>query len=301
MDGDRLKRIEGGALPYFEMDDYFRKEPNAAIQLRADGAKTDAPFAEQRYVYFSETVECFEKHVAISYTTDEKIADGLIVGDDALQGFIEVLKTNKKVRVKFYGDSITVGCNATGTEYGGNVSPFQPSWITLVTMYLEKKFGAEITAENHAVGGWTSFNAIDNFQTKCGDGLAETDMLCIGFGANDAHTEPERFEGNLTAMMDEYFKVNPKGTVLLYSTLLPNSQLIGWRVNQPLFEDVLLRIKSRYERVGVAKISSVFSTFEKCGKPTRDWLANSVNHPNDFGVRIYAQTILATLLGENFM
>ena len=301
LDGNRLTRVEGGALPYFEMEDYFRKEPNAEIQLKADAEKTDVPFAEQRYVYFSERVDCFEKHLAISYKTDEKVADGLIAQDDALLGFVGLLKANKKARVKFYGDSITVGCNATGTEYGGNVSPFQPSWITLVKMYLEKKFGAELTVENHAVGGWSSFNAIDNFQEKCADGLAETDMLCIGFGANDGHTEPERFDHNITVMVDEYFKANPKGTVLLYSTLLPNAQLVGWRINQPLFEDVLLGIKSRYDRVGVAKVSSVFSALEKRGKPTRDWLANSVNHPNDFGVRLYAQTILKTLLGEEFL
>ena len=36
---------------------------------------------------------------------------------------------------------------------------------------------------------------------------------------------------------------------------------------------------------------------EKTGKPTRDLLANSINHPNDFGVRLYAQTILKTLIG----
>ena len=123
-------------------------------------------------------------------------------------------------------------------------------------------------------------------------------MLCIGFGANDLHTPTDRFEANIVAMMEKYFAANPNGSVLLYSTLLPNAELIGWRVNQPLFEKVLLDIQTRYERVGVAKVSTVFSTLEKDGKPTRDWLANSVNHPNDFGVRVYAQTILATLLGK---
>ena len=298
--GDSIQRVAGGDLPYFEVDDYFRKEPNAAIQLKTNAEKADVPFEGERYVYFSEGVDCFEKYIAVSYKTTEKVAKGLIVRDNALQTFVEKLKTEKKMRVKFYGDSITVGCNATGTQYGSNVSPFTPNWITLVKMYLEKEFGVEITAENHAVGGWGSIQGIDNFDEKCGDGLAETDMFCIGFGANDLHTPVEQFESNIVEMMDRYFAVNPQGTVLLYSTLLPNAGLIGWRVNQPLFEKVLLDIQARYERVGVAKVSTVFSTLEAGGKPTRDWLANSVNHPNDFGVRVYAQTILSTLLGEKF-
>ena len=298
VEGDTIQRIVGGNLPYFEVDDYFRKEPNAAIQLKTNAGKTGMPFAEERYVYFSEGVDCFEKYITVSYKTEEKLAEGLIVRDDALQTFMEKVKVEKKAHVKFYGDSITVGCNATGTQYGSNVSPYTPNWITLVTKYLEGKFGAEITVENHAVGGWASIQGIDNFDKKCGEGLAETDMLCIGFGANDLHTPTDRFEANIVAMMEKYFAANPNGSVLLYSTLLPNAELIGWRVNQPLFEKVLLDIQTRYERVGVAKVSTVFSTLEKDGKPTRDWLANSVNHPNDFGVRVYAQTILTTLLGK---
>ena len=295
-----IQRVDGGALPYFEVDDYFRKEPNAAIQLKTNAEKAGFSFEGERYVYFSEGVDCFEKYIAVSYKTETPLAAGLIVRDDALQTFVEKVKTEKKAHVKFYGDSITVGCNATGTQYGSNVSPFMPNWITLMTTSLEGEFGAQITAENHAVGGWGSIQGIDNFDEKCGESLAETDMLCIGFGANDLHTPVEQFERNIVGMMDRYLAANLQGTVLLYSTLLPNAGLIGWRVNQPLFEKVLLDIQARYERVGVAKVSTVFSTLEAGGKPTRDWLANSVNHPNDFGVRVYAQTILSTLLGEKF-
>ena len=36
VEGDRIKRIVGGSLPYAEVDDYFRKEPNAPLMLKAD-------------------------------------------------------------------------------------------------------------------------------------------------------------------------------------------------------------------------------------------------------------------------
>ncbi len=298
LEGNKIKRIVGGDLPFFAVEDYFRKEPNAAIMLKADPSKMEFSFPEQRYIYFSEGVDGFDRYIAVSYKTNESISPDLIVGDKRLQSFVEKLKANKKAKILLYGDSITVGCNATGTKYGGNVSPYLPDWNTLVKLYLEKKYAAKISVCNQAVGGWSSINGIDNFEEKCGADLADTDLFCIGFGANDVLTEPEQFKANIAGIIDGYFSKNPNGNVLLYSTLLPNNQAIGWRVNQPLFEQVLLELGAEYESVGVAKISTVFSWLEQQGKPTRDLLANSVNHPNDFGVRIYAQVLLKTLLGD---
>ena len=63
----------------------------------------------------------------------------------------------------------------------------------------------------------------------------------------------------------------------------------------------MIDLANQYDNVGVAKISSTFLWLESQGKKTRDLLANSVNHPNDFGVRIYAQVLLKTLLGEEFL
>ena len=76
---------------------------------------------------------------------------------------------------------------------------------------------------------------------------------------------------------------------------------MGWRVHQPLFEKLLLELREKYDRVGVANVSTAFFWLEEQGKQTRDVLANSVNHPNDFGVRLYAQVLLKTLLGDEFL
>ena len=60
----------------------------------------------------------------------------------------------------------------------------------------------------------------------------------------------------------------------------------------------MLKIQQDYSCASVARVTSVIFDMEKTGKPIRDWLANSVNHPTDFCVRIYAQVILQTLLGD---
>ena len=43
-------------------------------------------------------------------------------------------------RAVFFGDSITVGCNASGSDKGGNVSPYCETWTTMVTEYLNSKY-----------------------------------------------------------------------------------------------------------------------------------------------------------------
>ena len=41
VEGNQIKRIAGGSLPFFEVDEYFRKEPNAQIILEADPEKIE--------------------------------------------------------------------------------------------------------------------------------------------------------------------------------------------------------------------------------------------------------------------
>ena len=301
VESNGIKRIAGGNLPYFERDEYFRKEPNAQVILKADPEKIEFSFPEQRYIYFSEGVDGFNKYISVSYQVQKALCEDLIAGDARLQAFIEKLKANKRAKLLLYGDSITVGCNATGTQYGGNVSPYLPDWNTLLKLFLEKKYSAEITISNQAVGGWSTIEAGDNFDKKCGEELSESDLFCIGFGANDIRTDVELYKQRIKTLIDGYLQANPNGNVLLYSTLLPNNQAIGWRTKHGLFEQALIELAAEYERVGVAKISTVFLWLEAQGKPTRDLLANSINHPNDFGVRVYAQTLLKTLLGEDFL
>ena len=98
LDGNQIKRVEGGNLPYFEMDDYFLKAPNHEVVLKADPAKTDVPFDEQRYVFFAEGEKVLSHYISVSYKTEKPFAQGLIEGDGALQAFVEGLKAKKQAK-----------------------------------------------------------------------------------------------------------------------------------------------------------------------------------------------------------
>ncbi len=293
-----IKRLKGGELPFWNTDEYFAKTYNPPIMLLADPEKIEFSFDEERYIFHSEAADGVRHYLAVSYQTEENWQGYIPVQDEKAKPFIQALKRDKKAKIMFYGDSITVGCNASGTEYGGMLNPYLPPWYRLVSDYLENNFDAEITVENEAVGGWTVKNGQDAFDEKVLPHCKDTDLLVLAFGMNDTYTAEEDYIKSTKEMMDKYLAENPNGNILLVAPMLPNCQCKGWRNNQEIFEGSLLKIQQSYQNTSVAMVTSVIFDMEKTGKPIRDWLANSVNHPTDFCVRIYAQVILQTLLGN---
>ena len=272
-----IKRLKGGELPFWNIDEYFAKTYNPPVMLKADPEKIEFKFDEERYIFHSEGADGVRHYLAVSYQTEENWQGYIPVQDEKAKPFIQALKRDKKAKIMFYGDSITVGCNASGTE---------------------NKFDAEITVENEAVGGWTVKNGQDAFDEKILSHCKDTDLLVLAFGMNDTYTPEEDYVKSTQEMMDKYLVENPNGNILLVSPMLPNCQCKGWRNNQEIFEGSLFKIQKAYLNTSVARVTSVIFDMEKTGKPIRDWLANSVNHPTDFCVRIYAQVILQTLLGN---
>lgn len=52
--------------------------------------------------------------------------------------------------------------------------------------------------------------------------------------------------------------------------------------------------------MGLATTLNTVLSLYKDGKRFQDCTANNINHPNDFMMRIYAQTVLYTLFGEDY-
>ena len=59
-------------------------------------------------------------------------------------------------------------------------------------------------------------------------------------------------------------------------------------------------LEKEYEFVGFANVTVMQAYMLEKGKRYRDMTANNINHPNDFAQRLYAQVILAALLGKDF-
>ncbi len=298
--GKTVTRIATGNLPYWPVDEYYLTTPVSGVSIGVSASKCEFDFDEPRYLVYDDYGRLTPKHIRISYTTDE-VWEGKVPADPngATDNLIDKLKNDKSAKLMFYGDSITVGCSASGTSYGGNVNPHLPAYFDLVSTWLEKKYDADITVLNEAQGGWQVSNGFANFNTKILQKATEIDLLVLAFGMNDMSTNLDTYRAMTQEMANRYLAANPNGTVLLVSTMLPNTQST-WVGNQRYFEDELYKIANDNDNIAVAPVTSVFTEYENMGKRTRDWLANNINHPNDFGVRTYAQVILKSLVGNDY-
>ena len=67
------------------------------------------------------------------------------------------------------------------------------------------------------------------------------------------------------------------------------------------YQKALLELASEYENVGVARVLDMVRSLYATGKRFQDCTGNNVNHPNDFMSRVYAQTVVYSLFGEDYI
>lgn len=350
-----ITRLVNGDLPYFTMQEYISKTPTPGVSIALDrnsgSLKNDKDLANSSgysYISYYNDGQRLTRHFNVSYRVDtekSKWTDAFDAGRNPVTNqaapvevtskagtyadFLDKLKLDNEATVMFYGDSITFGCNATSFVSGGYLNPYLPRWSELVTQWLEREYGSEITYLNGAVGGWTTTDGVQYWQeahpsSEMGKaGLVpqacagDVDLLVLAFGMNDATgsaVNGASFQSNIWGIIDDYYKQrNAKGhtdgAVLLVSNMMPNTQSTWfdngtkWHNEVEGYLNDVVRdhnggiAHNITQRIAVAPVGSVFKTFEEKGKQTRNVLGNNINHPTDFGIRVYAQTILQTLTG----
>ena len=158
----KIRRLRGSAIPYFETDEYYRKEPDS-VPVAVFG-KYAAGFQENRYIKYGEKDTFTSRQIAVTYAHD-CVWEGSIPEDksDRAGKFLKKLEGEKAAKIVFYGDSITAGCNASGTEYGGNTLPYTPSYAQMVASSMEDKYAAKSNASippsaaRTPNGGWRTW------------------------------------------------------------------------------------------------------------------------------------------------
>jgi hypothetical protein len=99
-------------------------------------------------------------------------------------------------------------------------------------------------------------------------------------------------------MMDGVLRLNPGAEFILVATMVGNPEWTASSMEHYLaYREKLLALQS--DSVAVADMTSIWLEFLK-HKTLHDITGNGVNHPNDFGHRVYAQVILS-LLSESYI
>ena len=240
------------------------------------------------------------------------------------------LSNGDTLDVLFIGDSISTGSSASGQDgtfypyrsdsvgntttiqgwksyLGLNTKPYwvNDSWDKQVVANIKAEYpNATINVKNRSVGSSASqwyFNHIDELLVTgtFGDvGLENTDLIFIGFGMNEGGNTAAIQNANTKKIIDYLRDKNPDVSIVLVSAFYPifwdsnNQKWTNYRLGEQ--EDGYFELAEQYENIAVAPVNTAFVNILKA-KEGVDYIANGINHPNDYGVNLYADTITATI------
>ena len=248
------------------------------------------------------------------------------------QNFVKKLIAGEDVTVFFYGDSITWGACST---YAEGVQPKQGAYAMLFTEALADLFGYKvkyintglqasmpchpvpaaeygtgdrgtITYVNTAIGGWNSNDGVTNFDKFVKQQVEKhgCDLFVIGYGMNDGGFAATTTKTNIKKMIDGMYEIKPEVSVMIVSTMTPHSgsnwDLDPIKQQERQLESLAKQLRKDDKAVAVACVHSVSVAIQE-HKTFNDYSGNNINHPNDWFYRVYAQTLLQTLIGYENM
>jgi acyl-CoA thioesterase I len=243
-------------------------------------------------LFFSEGHVFHDLQTVVSYTHKGGEWTGVTpaFAGDKLPNTIAKLKKKERLSLVVFGDSISNGYNASKHV---KAPPFQPIYGELVAEKLKQFYGAEIAFTNPSVAGWSTGNGNQNI-AKVID--VKPDLVLLAFGMNDAsgRLAPDKYAAAIQKMMDAVKQAQPTAEFILVATMTGNPE---WSAASPelypKYRDELAKLCK--DGVVLADVTSVWTEMLK-KKKFADLTGNGVNHPNDFGHRIYAQVVSSLLV-----
>lgn len=267
--------------------------------------KSKMPFmkAEELHFYEKNNDDCFgakdggyilyktegyfhKRQLAVTYTHNDTIDFGIRkLNGERLFGTKELLKKSKNVKICFYGDSITAGCD--GSKKTG-IEPFMPGWPELFASALEKKFNSKIEILNTAVPGENS-----DWGARCAEerlALHKPDLAVVAFGMNDGTQKIPacEFGNNIKRIKEKALEQNENTEFIFISTTLPNPESVFDGYQRDYYDEL---IGCTGDNDTVLDMTSIHSALLE-RKAFADMTGNNINHPNDFLIRIYAQALI---------
>lgn len=269
-------------VPYLGFHERFPKKgrPMSITQHR-DGT---------RNLYFSEGHVFHDQQVVVDYVAAGPYQG--VVPDSKLRRLPKtaaLLRAGKPLRVTVLGDSISTGANASGAT---GAAPWQPPYPQLVAHALHRKYRSAATVTNFSVGGMDVRWGLTQV-AKVIDSNPE--LVVLAFGMNDAsgRRTPEEYARLTQDIIGAVSASKPDCEFILVATMTGNPD---WSYAAPelypKYRDALIGIETN--GVGVADVTSLWMAVV-AKKSFMDITGNGVNHPNDYGHRLYAMAIAATL------
>jgi len=198
-----------------------------------------------------------------------------------------ILERGEPLNLILFGDSISVGANASGFTVA---EPFQPIWGNLVAEALRRHYRSNVKFRNPSEGGRKSDWGIENAKNMVA--AYQPDTVIVAFGMNDRVPGPG-FAEKIARILSIIREDSPETEFILCATTLPNQNLPGFKSYQGEYRAALETLCAP----GVALVD--FGEVQKqllTRKRFIDMTGNNVNHPNDFLIRAHAHAMAAALI-----
>ncbi len=244
----------------------------------------------EAHLLFSEGSFFHDQQVQVTYSHSECWAGATPAGASPLLPEIRRrLAERQPLTVAVGGDSIAAGYNASGTV---GAAPWIPAFPAAFAAVLELETGAPVRLVNRAVGGWSSEHGLNDLPALL---ESRPDLLILAYGMNDVpQTPPEVFRERMKTMIKQVQEACPGAGIVLVASMLGNPL---WAVTPserfPVFRDLLASLTG--PGVALADLTQLWMDLLR-RKRYLDFSGNGLNHPNDFGHRLYAQVLLSLLL-----
>ena len=320
LDNGGIKILEGSSINEITSEAYY-SPADQMLQTKTENGN--------KFTYWGEGTAMVQYQIRVTYK-HSSTWDGFAQESNATvyESVIKKLEAGEDVTFIFYGDSIT--CGATSSWFSG-YAPYQYSYSMLFTNAVADLFGytvnyidvshlqsgmikptpepyvagerGTITYINPAVGGWTSADGVNNFNTFVKPYIEEygCDLFSVAFGMNDAAVDPNQTGSNIKSILSSVKELDADACGMIVTTMVPNNLATnGWYGNQANQEKAMTKyanqLKAAGMNVAITKMTSMSLSILEY-KDFVDYTGNNINHPNDFFNRVYAQTLLQSFIG----
>ncbi|MEI8381582.1 MAG: sulfatase-like hydrolase/transferase [Planctomycetota bacterium] len=294
-DGTQLVRPEKSRMPMLGSVDLF--PPKGKLPQWAGKAVTGPESLPHKlgdpetFILFNNGHWFHDQQIEVTYTRKTSDWPGEVPRFDAakLPKALARLKAKQKLTIGVSGDSITFGLNASGLT---GASPFMPIYPELIAEQLRATYGGEVDLFNRAVGGRGVPNGLADLDKLLAH---DPDLVLIAYGMNDVgRRNPEAYREGIQKMIMQIKGARPQAEIILVATMLGNDQ---WqhtpREMFPKYREALASLCG--DGVVMADLTSLWTEMLK-RKRDCDLTGNGVNHPSDFGHRVYASAVLSLLV-----
>jgi acyl-CoA thioesterase-1 len=279
----RLVLTAGSRIPFLKRADLHKhKDAKNGIPHKVGDPETWLLFGENGF---------HEKQVEVDYERAEAwtgYVPRLAAG--TLPRVLGKLRAKEEVRVAVTGDSISTGANASRSFF----APHQPGYPDLLAAQLERVYGGPVRLLNVSVGGAVAHGAMESIPPV---NDYKPDLVIVAYGMNDVgYRDPARYKAAIKAIIDAVREKTPDAEFILVATSRANPEWSATPIAEfARYRDALSELTGPH--VALADVTVLWSQMLE-RKRYQDLTGNGVNHPNDFGHRVYAQALLGLLTLE---